>query len=48
VDDLDATVAELKRRGAEFAVEPRTPGPGLKIAFLRAPENVRIEVLLRS
>ena len=48
VDDLDATIAELKRRGAEFATEPRTVGPGLKIVFLRAPENVRIEVLQRS
>ena len=48
VDDLDATIAELKRRGAEFATEPRTLGPGLKIVFLRAPENVRIEVLQRS
>ena len=48
VDDFDAAVAELKRRGAEFAVEPRTLGPGHSIAFLRAPENVRIEVLQRS
>jgi lactoylglutathione lyase len=48
VDDLDVAVAELKRRGAEFAVEPHTLRPGLKIAFLRAPENVRIEVLQRS
>jgi lactoylglutathione lyase len=48
VDDFDATITELKRRGAEFAEEPRMPGPGLKIAFLRGPENVRIEVLQRN
>jgi lactoylglutathione lyase len=48
VDDLDATVAELKWRGAEFATEPCTVGPGLKIVYIRAPENVRIEVLQRS
>jgi catechol 2,3-dioxygenase-like lactoylglutathione lyase family enzyme len=48
VDDLDATVAELKRRGAEIAEEPRTIRPGVRIAFVRAPENVRIELLQRS
>jgi catechol 2,3-dioxygenase-like lactoylglutathione lyase family enzyme len=48
VDDFDAAIAELKSRGAEFAVEPKTMGPGHKVAFLRAPEDVRIEVLQRS
>lgn len=48
VDDLDRVAAELKRRGAEFAMEPKTLRAGLKIAFLRAPENVRIELLERS
>lgn len=48
VDDLDRIAAELRARGAVFAVEPKTLRPGLKIAFLRAPENVRIELLERS
>jgi catechol 2,3-dioxygenase-like lactoylglutathione lyase family enzyme len=48
VDNLDAAFAELKRRGAEFAVEPRTIRPGVKIAFVRGPDNVRIELLERS
>jgi lactoylglutathione lyase len=48
VDNLDETVAELKQRGVEFAVEPFTRRPGLKIAFIRAPENVRIEIMERS
>jgi lactoylglutathione lyase len=48
VDNLDAAYAELKRRGAEFAVEPRTIRPGVKIAFVRGPDNVRIELLERS
>jgi catechol 2,3-dioxygenase-like lactoylglutathione lyase family enzyme len=48
VTNIDAVCAELKARGAEFTVEPHSPRPGLWIAFVRAPENVRIEVLERS
>ena len=48
VDSLDEAAAELKRRGAEFTVEPRTIRPGVKIAFVRGPDNVRIELLERS
>jgi catechol 2,3-dioxygenase-like lactoylglutathione lyase family enzyme len=48
VDDLDEAAAELKRLGAEFTLEPRTIRPGVKIAFVRAPDDVRIELLERS
>ena len=48
VDNLDEAVTELKSRGAEFAVEPYALRPGLKIAFLRAPGDVRIELLERG
>ena len=48
VEDLDEAVKELKERGAEFAVEPYQLRPGLKIAFVRAPGDVRIELLERS
>lgn len=48
VDDLDEAAAELKQLGAEFTVEPHTIRPGVKIAFVRAPENVRIELLERK
>ena len=48
VTNIDAVCAELKARGAEFTVEPHSPRPGLWMAFVRAPENVRIEVLERS
>jgi lactoylglutathione lyase len=47
VDNLDETCAELKRRGGEFTTEPFTIRPGLKIAFIRGPENSRIEILER-
>jgi lactoylglutathione lyase len=48
VADVDQTVAELKRRGADIAVEPRTIRPGVRIAFVRAPDDVRIELLQRD
>jgi catechol 2,3-dioxygenase-like lactoylglutathione lyase family enzyme len=48
VDNVDETVAELKRRGAEIVDEPRTIRPGVRIAFVRAPDNIRIELLQRD
>ena len=48
VDSVDETVAELKRRGAEIVDEPRTIRPGVRIAFVRAPDNIRIELLERT
>jgi lactoylglutathione lyase len=48
VDNLDEAAAELKRRGAEFVVEPFMKKPGLKISFIRGPENIRIELLERT
>jgi glyoxylase I family protein len=48
VSGIDAVAAELKRKGAEFVVEPRSPRPGTRIAFIRGPENVRIELVDRT
>ena len=48
VDNMDVAVAELKKRGAEFAVEPFTLRPGLKIAFVRTVDDVRVELLERT
>jgi len=47
-DDLEAAVADLKAKGAEFTMEIREIRPGIKISFLLAPENVSIELLERS
>jgi lactoylglutathione lyase len=44
----DEALAELKRRGADFMMEPRAIRPGVRIAFVRAPDNVRIELLERT
>ena len=48
VDNVDAATAELKRRGAQVIVEPRTIRPGVRIAFIQGPDNVRIELLART
>ena len=48
VSNLDETAARLKSLGAKFAEEPRTLRPGVKIAYVQAPENVRIELVERS
>jgi len=48
VDGIDAVVAELKAKGAEFTREPTTVRPGVRVAFLRAPEGVSIELLDRN
>jgi catechol 2,3-dioxygenase-like lactoylglutathione lyase family enzyme len=48
VKGIDAIVAELKKKGAEFTMEPTSIRPGVRIAFLRGPEGVSIELLERS
>jgi catechol 2,3-dioxygenase-like lactoylglutathione lyase family enzyme len=48
VEGIDAVVADLKAKGAEFTVEPKTIRPGVRIAFLRGPQNVPIELLDRN
>jgi len=48
VDNLGEAAAELKAKGAEFSMEPKDLRPGLRIAFVRAPGDVRIELLERS
>jgi catechol 2,3-dioxygenase-like lactoylglutathione lyase family enzyme len=48
VKGIDAVVAELKAKGAQFTMEPTTIRPGVRIAFLRGPEGVSIELLDRD
>jgi catechol 2,3-dioxygenase-like lactoylglutathione lyase family enzyme len=48
VGNIDAVCAELKAKGAEFTVEPKTIRPGVRIAFVRGPQNVLIEILDRD
>jgi catechol 2,3-dioxygenase-like lactoylglutathione lyase family enzyme len=48
VSGIDAVCAELKAKGVEFTREPTTVRPGVRVAFLRAPEGVSIELLDRQ
>jgi lactoylglutathione lyase len=48
VSGIDAVVADLKAKGVQFTREPTTVRPGVRVAFLRAPEGVSIELLERS
>jgi len=48
VSNIDAVVAELKAKGAIFTKEPTTVRPGVRIAFLRGPQGVSIELLDRN
>jgi lactoylglutathione lyase len=48
VTGIDAIVAELKGKGVEFTKEPTTVRPGVRVAFLRAPQGVSIELLDRT
>ena len=48
VDDINGAVEDLRSKGAEIYVEPRTIRPGVRIAFVRGPDDVRIEILQRD
>lgn len=48
VENIDAAVAELKGKGVTFTMEPKTIRPGVRIAFLTAPQNVSIELIQRD
>ena len=48
VNGIDAVVADLKAKGVHFTMEPTTVRPGVRVAFLRAPDDVSIELLDRN
>lgn len=48
VTGIDAVCAELKAKGAVFTKEPATIRPGTRVAFIRGPEGVSIELLERT
>ncbi len=45
VENLDEAAGELRAKGAEFTSEPHEIRPGVRIAFVTAPGNIRIELL---
>jgi len=48
VSDMNAAVEELKAKGATFEGDPIVISPSLKIAFIKGPDGVQIELLQRS
>jgi lactoylglutathione lyase len=48
VEDMDAAAEELRAKEVKFVVEPMQVRPGLKIAYIEAPDKVRIELSERS
>ena len=48
VENIDAAVAELKAKGVPFTMDPKTIRPGVRIAFLTAPQDVSIELIQRG
>ncbi len=47
VDDVDVAVADLRAKGAEIAVEPADYSAGTRLAFIRGPDGVMIEIVQR-
>jgi len=47
VDDVDAATEELRAKGADIAIGPLTRSPGLRLAFIRGPEGIMVELVQR-
>jgi lactoylglutathione lyase len=47
-DDLEQKIGELKRNGIEFTMELTEVAGGTKMAFMKAPDEVLIELMQRS
>ncbi len=45
--DYDGFCNELKKKGVVFTVEPKDTNPTTRIAFIKGPDDVSIELLLR-
>jgi catechol 2,3-dioxygenase-like lactoylglutathione lyase family enzyme len=48
VDNMDDAAAELRAKNAEFICEPWEIRPGVKIAFIKGPDNISIELAQRD
>ncbi|PWK66379.1 VOC family protein [Aminobacter sp. AP02] len=47
-DEFDRAVAELRRKGARFPVEPKQARPGVRVAFVEVPDGGRVEIVERG
>ena len=48
VDDMDHATTELRGKGVEFICEPWEIRPGVKIAFVKGPDDISIELAERK
>jgi catechol 2,3-dioxygenase-like lactoylglutathione lyase family enzyme len=48
VDNMDEAAQELRAKNAEFICEPWEVRPGVKIAFIKGPDNISIELAQRD
>lgn len=44
VSNMEESIAELKSKGAELIAEPVQSRPGVKTAFIKAPDDVLFEI----
>jgi catechol 2,3-dioxygenase-like lactoylglutathione lyase family enzyme len=45
VDDVDAACEELRAKGADVAIGPLTRDAGTRLAFIRGPDGVMVELV---
>jgi catechol 2,3-dioxygenase-like lactoylglutathione lyase family enzyme len=48
VKNIDAAAAELRAKGVTFIVEPRELRPGVRYAFIEAPDSIQLELIERT
>ena len=48
VPDVDTAVQQLRQRGVEIFLEPTQVNLGLRIAYVRGPDKIRIELIQRA
>lgn len=48
VVDLDAAAATLRALGVRFLAEPRQARPDTRVAFIEAPDGMRVELIQRD
>ena len=45
VDDVDAACNELRAKGADVVIGPLTRDPATRLAFIRGPEGIMVELV---
>jgi catechol 2,3-dioxygenase-like lactoylglutathione lyase family enzyme len=44
---VDAACEELRQKGAHIVIGPLTRNPGTRLAFVRGPEGIMVELVQR-